>query len=90
MALYGSVYLSRFVILALQENIYNKVMKTYYMSARFAGRHVVGFRNLSIDMFLEVQDQRYSQTFYLIDYIAHGLHLSCKIKIFKKLCRNPI
>ena len=40
--------------LDLQENIYTQVKKTYYMSAGFAGRHVVGFGDLSIDVFLEV------------------------------------
>ena len=42
-------------ILNLQENIYNKVKKTYYMSAG-----EVDFGDLSIDMFLEVQDKKYS------------------------------
>ena len=46
--------------LDLQENIYNKVKKTYYMSAGFTGRHVVDFWDLNIDMFLEVQDKKYS------------------------------
>ena len=41
----------------LQENIYKKVKKTYYMSAGFASRHVVGFEDLSIDVFLEVQNK---------------------------------
>ena len=59
----------------LQENIYENVKKTYYMSAGFAGPHVVGFGDLSIDVFLEVQNKRYSQILYLIDYIAYGLHL---------------
>ena len=58
----------------LQENIYKKVKKTYYMSAGFAGRHVVGFEDLSIDVFLEVQNKRYSQILYLIDYVVPGLH----------------
>ena len=44
----------------LQEHINEKVKKTYYMSAGFAGRHVVGLGNLSIDVFLEVQNKRYS------------------------------
>ena len=46
-------------MLDLQENIYKQVKKTYYMSAGFAGRHVVGFGDLSIDVFLAVQDKRY-------------------------------
>ena len=36
--------------------IYKQVKKSYYMSAGFAGRHVVGFEDLSIDIFLEVQN----------------------------------
>ena len=47
------------MILDLHENIYIKVMKTYYMSAGFAGRHVVGFGDLSLVVFLLVQDQKY-------------------------------
>ena len=38
-----------------QENIYKQVEKTDYPSAGFAGRGVVGFGDLSIDIFLEVQ-----------------------------------
>ena len=49
-----------FFILDLQENIYAQVKKTYYVSASFAGRHVVGFADLSIDVFLEVQKKRYT------------------------------
>ena len=45
------------------------------MSAGDAGRHVVGFGDLSIDVFLEVQNKKYSKILYLIDYIAYGLHL---------------
>ena len=58
------------------------------MSAGFAGRHVGGFGDLSIDVFLEIQDKKYSQILYLIDHIANGLHLWCNIKIFKDMCRN--
>ena len=47
-------------MLDLQENIYKQVKKTHYMSACFAGQHVVGFEDLSIDIFLEVQDKKYS------------------------------
>ena len=46
-------------IFTLQDNIYKKVKKTYYMSAGFAGRHVVDFGDLNIDIFLEVQDKKY-------------------------------
>ena len=47
-------------MLDLQEHIYKKIKKTYYMSAGFAGRHVLGFGDLSIDVFLEVQNQKYN------------------------------
>ena len=30
---------------------FQKIKETYYMSASFAGRHVVGFGDLSIDLF---------------------------------------
>jgi hypothetical protein len=46
--------------LYLQENIYKQIENTYYMLAGFAGRLVVGSVDLSIDVFLEVQDERYS------------------------------
>jgi hypothetical protein len=59
--------------LDLLESIYKQVKKTCYMSAGFASRHVVGFGDLSVDFVLEVQNKRYSQILYLIDYIAHGL-----------------
>ena len=78
------------LILDLQENIYKQVKKTYYMSAGFADRHVVGLGDLSIDVFLEVQNERYSQTLYLIDYIVYGLHLWYTILIFKEICRKLI
>ena len=38
----------------------NQVKKIYYMSAIEAGRHVVDFGDLNIDIFLEVQDKKYS------------------------------
>ena len=44
----------------LQEHIYKQVWKTDYPSAGFAGRQVVGFWDLSIDIFLEVQNATYS------------------------------
>ena len=56
-------------------HLHRLVKKTSYMSAGFAGRHVVNFEDLSIDVFLEVQDNKYSLTLYLIGYIAYGLHL---------------
>ena len=71
---YQMQYLTISFILDLQENIYKKVKKTYYMSAGFAGQHVVSFEDLNIDIFLEVQNQRYCQILYLIDYVVPGLH----------------
>ena len=67
-----------YFILDLQENIYTQVSNTYYMSAGEAGRHVVGLLDFFIDVFLEVQNKKYSGILYLIDYIAHGLHLGYK------------
>ena len=51
-----------------------KVKTTYYILAGFAGRHVVSVQDLNIDVFLEVQNKRYSQILYLIDYVVPGLH----------------
>ena len=64
-----------------------KNKKYYYMSA---GRHVVGFEDLSIDVFLGFQNKKYSWILYLIGYIAYGLHLWYKIKMIKEICRKPI
>ena len=47
-------------ILDLQENTYTYVLEIHYMSAGEAGRHVVGFLDFCIDVFLEVQDKKYS------------------------------
>ena len=57
----------------LQENIYKQVKKTYYMLAGEAGQYVVSFEDLNIDIFLEVQNKRYSQILYLMDYVVPGL-----------------
>ena len=57
-----------------QENIYKQAKKTYYMLAGFVGQHVVSFEDLNIDIFLEVQNKRYSQILYLIEYVVPGLH----------------
>ena len=54
---YEIQYVTIFCMLDLQENIYQKV-KTTYMSAGFAGRHVVGSGDLSVGIFLEVQNQK--------------------------------
>ena len=42
----------------LQEHIYTEEPKGYYMSPGEAGRHVVGFLDLFIDVFLGVQSKR--------------------------------
>ena len=55
----GPADLSICFILVLQETIHKRVIKTYYISADFACRHVVGFGDLSIDVFLQVQDMKY-------------------------------
>ena len=60
------------MILALQENIYGKVEKIDYPSAGFAGRRIMDFWDLSIDISLEVQNQKYNQILYLLDYIVPG------------------
>jgi hypothetical protein len=55
------------------------VTKAHYTSAG-----EVGSGDISTDVFLEFQDERYSQMLYLIDYIAYGLHLEFKTKITKE------
>ena len=67
-------YLTISFISDLQSHIYETVKKSYYMSAGFAGRHVVDFGDLNIDILLQVQDKKYSQMLYLIDYVVPGLH----------------
>ena len=52
---YQNQYLMILFILDLQEHIYTEVPKTYYMSAGEAGQHVIGFLDIFIDVFLEVQ-----------------------------------
>ena len=61
-------------ILDLQENIYTQVLKIHYTSAGEAGPHVVGFLDCFIDMFVEVQNKKYSKILYLIDYLVPGFH----------------
>ena len=75
---YWIQYLTISFILDLQENIYIQVPKTHYMCGGEARREVVGFLDLFIDVLLEVllgvQNKRYSQILYLIDYVVPGLH----------------
>jgi hypothetical protein len=54
---YSIQYLTICCILDLQENIYKNVKKADYISVGSAGRHVVGFGNLRIDVFVGVQNQ---------------------------------
>ncbi len=72
------------MILDLQENIYKEVEKMDYPSAGFAGRRIVDFKDLSIDISLEIQNQKYSQILYLIEYIAHGVQFCIQFYIFKE------
>ena len=58
------------------------------MAAGEAGRHVVGFLDLFIHTFLEVQQQEYRKALYLKDYIAYGFHLRDKIQILGKSVEN--
>ena len=52
-------------MLDLQDNICKKVKATYYMSAGVAGRRVVGFGDLSINVFLKGPSKTYSEMLYL-------------------------
>ena len=72
-------------ILHLQENIYTQVPKKHYMSAGEAGWHVAGAFDISMDVFLEVQDQKYSSMLYDIDY---GLHFRTKYKCSRRSAEN--
>ena len=61
------------------------------MSAGEAGRHVVGFLDLFIDILLEVQDERYTKILYLIGYIAYGCPLCVQVAgdcDGKRVCRQ--
>ena len=75
-------------ILDLQENIYKTVKTTYYE----AGRHVVGFGDLSIAVFLEVQNKTYSYILYLIDYnvtiLLMGFIYDIKYQFSRKSAEN--
>ena len=56
--------------------------------ARSAGQRIVYFWYLDIDMFLEVQNIKYSQILYLIDYIAHGPKFPHKFRNSPKSAKN--
>ena len=47
-----------------------------------------GFSDFVIDIFLEVQKHTYSSIFYLIEYIAYGVHLCIKIVSFCIHCKT--
>ena len=51
--------------------MYKTVQKIDYPSASEAGRRIVYFLG-RIDIFLEVQNEKYGQILYLIDNIAYG------------------
>ena len=52
----------------LQENMYKQVKQNNYMSVG------VGLGDLNMVLFLDVQNQGYSQILYLIDYVVPELH----------------
>ena len=58
------------------------------MSTGEASRHGVCFVDLFIDVFLEIQNKKYIEILYLIDYIAYGLHLWYKTKFVKESAEN--
>ena len=60
------------------------------MSAGEAGRHVKGFHYFVIAVFLEVQNERFSQILYLIYSIVYGFHLLYEMHLFKETCPKPI
>ena len=76
------------LFLALQESIYGKVKKTYYVSAGFACRRVVGLGDSSTDAFLDVENEKYSRRLYLIDYIVYGLHLRIELQYSGKCAED--
>jgi hypothetical protein len=68
---YWIQYLTISLISDLPENIYEQIMKTDCMLAGFAGRHVVCFGDLSIDVFLEIQNIIYIYIYiyvYIVKY----------------------
>ena len=57
---YWIQYLTILFILELQEHIYRKVEKIDYPLAGEAGQGIIVFWDLSIDIFLELQNKKYS------------------------------
>ena len=68
---------------------HRKVKTTYFPSAGFAGRQS-GFEDLSIDVFLEIQNQKHSKILYPIGYIAYGLHIWYGHSRINEICSKPI
>ena len=58
--------------------------KIHYLSASEAGRGIVGLLTVSIDIFLEVQNEQHSQVLYLIEYNVHRVHFCIKIYNFNE------
>ena len=58
------------------------------MLAGEAGQQVVSFEDLTIDIFLEVQNNKYGQVLYLIDYGVPGLHFWQKNSISREMGPN--
>jgi hypothetical protein len=70
-----------------QENICKDVKNIICLLASFAGRRVVGFRCLSVDLVMELLNSIINDTLYLIDYITYGLHIRYTIQTLRELCR---
>jgi hypothetical protein len=68
-------------MLDLQGSIYTYV-------PGFAGRHLVGVHDSLIDVFLEVQDNRYSKMLLLIEYIAYGIRSKYSRTCAETLSKN--
>ena len=60
----------------------------HYPSAGEAGRGIIDFLDFSIDISLEVQNKKYNQILYLLDYIAPGHQFQYKSKLSSKIAQN--
>ena len=79
---------SKCIIKLYGRNIYRKVENIDYPSAGFAGRRIMDFWDLSIDMSLEVQNQKYNWILYLLDYIAPGLQFQYNFEFSPKITQH--